>query len=65
MQMTLLEQAIAQYVEICSRSEQEKRNAWQQAQETAANFPDILGDLPDLLKAEMLRRRLNAQQTGG
>ena len=54
--MTLLQRALAQYVEICSRSEMEKRNGWQQAQEIAAKYPELLGELPGLITATMKAR---------
>ena len=55
--MTLLARYLSHYVAICQRSQTEKANAWQLAQEAAKNYPDLLGDLPDLLKAEMLRQK--------
>jgi len=61
--MTLLQQALAHYVEICSRSMSEKRNGWQCAQELAAKHPEMLGELPEALKAEMLRRKSQEQLT--
>ena len=55
--MTLLARYLAHYVAICQRSQAEKANAWQLAQEAAKKHPDLLCDLPDLLKAEMLRQK--------
>ena len=63
--MTLLQQALAHYTAICSRSEMEKRNGWQCAQEIAAKYPELLGELPEMLKAEMLARKSQGQSTGG
>lgn len=55
--MTLLARYLSHYVAICQRSQAEKFNGWQLAQEAAKNYPDLLGGLPDLLKAEMLRQK--------
>lgn len=59
--MTLLQRALNQYVEICQRSQPEKAAAWQQAQALAAAYPELLGELPEMLKAEMLRRKSAGQ----
>ena len=58
--MTLLQKALAQYIEICSRSDMEKRNAWALAKENAEKFPELLGELPEMLTSEMLQRQANA-----
>ena len=55
--MTLLQQALAHYIAICSRSPAEKRNGWQCAQELAKGNPEMLGDLPKLLTTQMLELR--------
>ena len=62
--MTLLQQALAHYISICSRSENEKRNGWQCAQALAKGNPEMLGELPEMLKAEMLRRKSQELLTG-
>ena len=61
--MTLLQQALAHYVEICSRSMSEKRNGWQCAQELAAKHPELLGELPALL-TETMRQKSKEPQIG-
>jgi hypothetical protein len=58
--MTLLQQALAHYTSICSRSESEKRNGWQCAQALAKGNPEMLGDLPRLLTTQMLELRDSA-----
>ena len=63
--MTLLQQALAHYTAICSRSEMEKRNGWQCAQEIAAKYPELLGELPALLTATMKARANDQTQLGG
>ena len=63
--MTLLQQALAHYCEICSRSEMEKRNGWQCAQELAQKYPELLGELPALLTATMKARANDQTRLGG
>lgn len=63
--MTLLQQALAHYCEICSRSEMEKRNGWQCAQEIAAKYPELLGELPGLITATMKARANDQTRLGG
>lgn len=62
--MTLLQRYLAFYVEVCQRSQTEKENAWQCAKESAIRSPEALGELPELLKAEMLRRKSQGQLIG-
>jgi hypothetical protein len=63
--MTLLQRALAQYVEICSRSTNEKRNGWQCAQALAEKHPELLGTLPGLIEATMKARAKNPSAQGG
>ena len=63
--MTLLQQALAHYCEICSRSEMEKRNGWQCAQELAKKHPELLGELPGLITATMKARANDQSEQGG
>ena len=63
--MTLLQRALAQYVEICSRSEMEKRNGWQCAQELAEKYPDLLGTLPSEITATMKSLAKDLSGKGG
>ena len=57
--MTLLQKALAHYVEIAQRGQTEKLAAWQCAQALALLDPFQLATLPELLTQEM--RRLNEQ----
>ena len=63
--MNLLQQALAHYCEICSRSEMEKRNGWQCAQEIAAKYPELLGTLPSEITATMKARAKDLSGKGG
>ena len=63
--MTLLQQALAHYCEICSRSEMEKRNGWQCAQELEAKYPEILQGLGAAITATMKARANDQSGLGG
>jgi hypothetical protein len=63
--MTLLNKALAHYCEICSRSETEKRNGWQCAQELAKKHPELLQGLGALITATMKARANDQTQQGG
>lgn len=63
--MTLLQKALAHYIAICSRSQTEKANGWQQAQELAKKHPELLGELPALLTATMKARANDQSEQGG
>jgi len=61
--MTLLQRTLALYVKQCQMPEW-KANVWMLAQSNAAAYPELLGELPELLKEEMLRQKSQEQLTG-
>jgi hypothetical protein len=60
--MTLLDRWLNQLVDWCDCGQ--KNHAWKVALRMAEVCPHELSELPDMLKAEMLARKSNAQQTG-
>jgi hypothetical protein len=62
--MTQLQRYLAMYVELAQRGPAQKWNAWSRATENAERFPEILGELPEMLRVEVLQRQANAVLQG-